>query len=128
MAEISAKYRQRLYAPVDAADKESAPPGFRRAGLSGDLATDSDTLNPKCSVAPPKTPPTFLVQAEDDNVDGVNQSLVYLAALKKIGVPVEMHLCAQGGHAFGLRRTQLPITCWPRLVETWLHTIGMTSK
>ena len=49
-------------------------------------------------------------------------------ALKNAGVPVEMHLYAQGGHAFGLRRTQLPITRWPQLVETWLKTIGMISK
>ncbi|HTA65073.1 MAG TPA: alpha/beta hydrolase, partial [Xanthomonadaceae bacterium] len=66
-----------------------------------------------------------LVQAKDDNVDGVRQSQVYFGALKKAGVPVEMHLYAQGGHAFGLRHTQLPITDWPRLVETWLRTIGI---
>ena len=65
------------------------------------------------------------MQAEDDNVDGVNQSVAYYIALKKKGVPVEMHLYAQGGHAFGLRRTELPITGWPQLVETWLGTIGM---
>jgi len=38
-----------------------------------------------------------------------------------------MHLYAQGGHAFGLRRTKFPITAWPQLVETWLTTIGMTA-
>ncbi len=75
-----------------------------------------------------QTPPTFLLQAEDDNVDGVNQSLIYYIALKNAGVPVEMHLYAHGGHAFGLRPTKLPITKWPRLVETWLDTIGMASK
>jgi acetyl esterase/lipase len=58
-------------------------------------------------------------------VDNVNNSLVYYMALKNAGVPVEMHLYAQGGHAFGLRRTKLPITEWPRLVEKWLGTIGM---
>jgi len=46
-------------------------------------------------------------------------------ALKNAGVPVEMHLYAQGGHAYGLRRTKFPITEWPQLVETWLRTIGM---
>jgi acetyl esterase/lipase len=84
-------------------------------------------LNPNVPVTP-ETPPTFLVQAEDDNVDGVGQSVAYYIALKKAGVPVEMHLYAQGGHAFGLRRTDLPITRWPRLVEAWLKTIGMVSK
>ena len=48
-------------------------------------------------------------------------------ALKNAGVPVEMHLFAHGGHAFGLRRTSQPITAWPALVETWLVTIGMIS-
>ena len=49
-------------------------------------------------------------------------------ALKEAGVPVEMHLYAQGGHAFGLRPTLFPISQWPRLVETWLATIGILSQ
>lgn len=84
-------------------------------------------LNPLIPVTH-ETPPTFLVQAEDDSVDGVKQSLVYYIALKNAKVPVEMHLYAQGGHAFVLRRTKLPITEWPVLAEKWLATIGMISK
>lgn len=126
-AEISTKYQQRLYAPVDDADKESARPNFAVLVYPGHLATDNGSLNPNVPVSS-ETPPTFLVQAENDHPDGVQQSLVYYAALRKTGVPVEMHLYAQGGHAFGLRRTRFPITGWPRLVETWLHTIGMISE
>src|SRR6266568_4076612 len=84
-------------------------------------------LNPDVPVTR-QTPPTFLVQAEDDHVDSVYDSLAYYIALKKAGVPVEMHLYAQGGHAFGLRRTKFPITGWPQLVETWLGTIGMIAE
>ncbi len=84
-------------------------------------------LNPEIPVTA-RTPPTFLLQNEDDNVDGVKQSLVYYIALKNAGVPVEMHLYAQGGHAFGLRRTKLPVSRWPELVETWLRTIGMIPQ
>ena len=73
-------------------------------------------------------PPTFILQNEDDHVDGINQSLVYYIALKNAGVPVEMHLYAQGGHAFGLRPTNLPVSKWPRLVDTWFATIGMTPQ
>jgi acetyl esterase/lipase len=133
-AEISTKYQQRLYAPVDEADKQSARPDFAVLVYPGHLATGEGDghmptgdkgLNPNVPVTA-STPPTFLVQAENDNTDGINQVLVYYAALQKAGVPVEMHLYAEGGHAFGLRRTTLPITGWPRLVETWLHTIGMT--
>ena len=69
-----------------------------------------------------------MLQAEDDPVDNINNSLVYYIALKNAGVPVEMHLYAEGAHAFGLRRTKFPITAWPQLVETWLGTIGMISE
>jgi acetyl esterase/lipase len=124
VAEVSTNFKRRLYAPVDAADKESSRPDFAVAVYPGHLATDDDTLNPNVAVSR-ETPPTFLVQAEDDYVDGVNQSLVYYTALAKAGVPAEMHLYAHGGHAFGLRRTQLPITGWPRLVDAWLRTIGI---
>jgi acetyl esterase/lipase len=75
-----------------------------------------------------QTPPTFLIQDEDDHVDNVNDSLSYYVALKNAGIPVEMHLYAQGGHAFGLRRTKFPVTAWPQLVETWLGTIGMIAE
>ena len=70
----------------------------------------------------PNTPPTFLLQAEDDPVHEEN-ALLYFQALKEAKVPAELHLYAQGGHGYGLRPTELPVTHWPGLVETWLHTI-----
>lgn len=85
------------------------------------------TLNPDLHVTS-QTPPTFLLQAENDHEDDVDDSLAYYIALKSAGVPVEMHLYAEGGHGFGLRRTMFPITRWPQLVETWLGTIGMISR
>ena len=124
VAEISSQYEHRLYQLVDAADKESARPDFAVAIYPGHIESHGK-LNPNVPVTA-QTPPTFLVQAEDDGVDGVDESLVYYAALKQAGVPVEMHLYAQGGHAFGLRPTKLPITHWPELVTQWLKTIGMT--
>ncbi len=125
-AAISTHYQQRLYPLVDAADKESCRPDFAIAIYPGHFWIDDKkfTLNPNISVTP-QTPPTFLLQAENDHEDNVNDSLVYYIALKNAGVPVEMHLYAEGGHAFGLRRTNLPITAWPKLVETWLKTIGV---
>ena len=84
-------------------------------------------MNPDVPVSR-RTPPTFLLQAENDPIDSVNNSLVYYIALKKAGVPVEMHLYAQGGHAFGLHRTKFPITEWPQLVEKWLTTLGMIPE
>jgi acetyl esterase/lipase len=149
-AAISTHFARRLYPPQDDADKESCRPDFAVPIYPGHLslsaaewdakqgakkfvvphAANADGnlgLNPEVPVTK-ETPPTFLLQAEDDDVDSVYDSLAYYIALKKAGVPAEMHLYAQGGHAFGLRRTKYPITDWPRLVETWLGTIGMIPQ
>jgi acetyl esterase/lipase len=130
VANISTHFDRRLYPPVDAADRESCRPDFGVALYPGHMTentTNEFELNPTIPVSS-NMPPQFVLQAEDDHVDGVEQSLVYYIALKRAGVPVEMHLYAQGGHAFGLRRTKFPITGWPRLVETWLGTIGMIPE
>jgi acetyl esterase/lipase len=129
VANISTHFDRRLYPAVDAADKKSCRPDFAVAIYPGHMTentTKEFELNPTIPVGI-KTAPTFLLQAEDDHVDGVSQSLVYYIALKNAGVPVEMHLYAQGGHAFGLRSTKFPITSWPHLVETWLRTIRMLN-
>lgn len=131
VAAMSTHFERRLYSYVDAADKESCRPDFAVAIYPGhlSLADNSFALNPDIDAhITRQTPPTFLLQDEDDDVDRVEDSLSYYAALKRVGVPVEMHLYAQGGHAFGLRRTRFPVTRWPELVETWLRTIGMTSE
>jgi acetyl esterase/lipase len=129
VAEISTDYAHRLYPAIDAADRESARPDFAIAVYPGHLSTGEDTLGLNSQVPVTRQmPPTFLVQAEDDNIDGVGQALAYYIALEKAEVPTEMHLYAHGGHAFGLRRTALPITEWPQLVEKWLLTIGMLSN
>ena len=149
-AAMSTHFAKRLYPAVDAADRESCRPDFAVAIYPGHLSLSAAewdakqstkkfvvphpatadkeyALNPDLHVTS-QTPPTFLLQAEDDHVDNVNDSLAYYIALKKAGVPVEMHLYAHGGHAFGLRRTKFPVTAWPQLVETWLRTIGMISE
>jgi acetyl esterase/lipase len=109
--------------PGDTLNEIDARPNFVIVLYPGYL-TDAPTLN-KLSrgIDPaPNTPPTFLLQAEDDPVHEEN-ALLYFQALKEAKVPAELHLYAQGGHGYGLRPTELPVTHWPRLVETWLHTI-----
>ena len=126
VAATSTHFDRRSYPAVDAADQESCRPDFAIACYPGHLWDDDEgfKLNPNVPVTT-NTPPTFIVQAEDDHVDGVEQSLVYYIGLKNAGVPVEMHLYAQGGHGFGLRPAKFPITGWPQLMDTWLSTIGM---
>jgi acetyl esterase/lipase len=125
----STHFDKRLYPAVDAADSASCRPDFAIALYPGHLAIRGrlTAMNPDVRVTS-RTPPTLLIQAEDDPVDPVENSLVYHAALRKAGVPVEMHVYAKGGHAFGLRRTAFPITEWPALAEQWLATIGVIAK
>ncbi len=128
VAALSTHFTRRLYPAVDAADTVNCRPDFAIALYPGHLARSktSVVLNPGIPVTP-RTPPTFLLHAQDDPVDPVENSLLYHAALQKAGVPAELHVFVKGGHAFGLRRTESPITEWPALVETWLESIGVVS-
>jgi len=124
-AALSTHFDERLYTAVDAADKLSCRPDFAVIIYPGYLALADQNFAPNPNVEPTdKTPPTFLVQAEDDPVH-VENAVVYFMALKKAKVPAELHVYAQGGHGYGLRRTELPVTTWPRTMEVWLHTIKM---
>jgi acetyl esterase/lipase len=122
-AALSTHFDQRLYDPIDAADQLSCRPDFAVVVYPGYLAIAEQNfaVNSEIHVTE-KTPPSFIVQAEDDPVH-VENATVYFLALKNTNVPAELHLYAQGGHGYGLRRTALPVTGWPQLVETWLHTI-----
>jgi acetyl esterase/lipase len=122
-AALSTHFDQRLYDPIDAADKLSCRPDFAVVVYPGYLALAEKNFAPNPEVNPTaSTPPTFIVQAEDDPVH-VENAIVYFQQLKNAKVPAELHIYAQGGHGYGLRRTALPITAWPQAVETWLHTI-----
>ncbi len=105
----------------------SARPDFAFILYPGYLVhwPDKTTIAPE-AVPTASTPPTFLLQAEDDPVHEEN-ALVYFQALKEAGVPAELHIYAQGGHGYGLRPTELPITHWPLLAEAWLRTIHVLA-
>jgi len=124
-AALSTHFGQRLYAQVDAADGLSCRPDFALIIYPGYLVLAEHSFEPNPDIhVTDRTPPTFLVQAEDDPVH-VENTIVYFTKLKRAGVPAEMHIYAEGGHGYGLRRTTLPITTWPNSAETWLRTIGM---
>ena len=124
-AALSTHYEQRLYPAVDAADQLSCRPDFAVILYPGYLvnADKNFAFSPDIPVTA-STPPAFLVQAEDDSVH-VENAIEYFMALKKAGVRAELHTYAQGGHGYGLRPTDKPVTRWPQLAERWLHTIGV---
>ena len=122
-AALSTHFDQRLYDPLDAADKTSCRPDFAVIVYPGYIALAEQNFAPNPDIhVTEQTPPSFILQAEDDSVH-VENSIVYYSALKNAKVPAEMHLFAHGGHGYGLRPTDLPVTHWPDLVQKWLHTI-----
>ena len=128
VAAISTHFAKRAYASVDAADAVSCRPDFAVAMYPGHLSIAADTigLNPDIRTHITRdTPTTFLLQNEDDHVDRVEDAMSYYFGLKKAGVPVELHSYAEGGHGFGLRPSDHPVTAWPQLVATWLRTINV---
>jgi acetyl esterase/lipase len=137
VADVSTRYEKRFYPLTDEADKISCRPDFGMAIYPGHMTehtTKEYELNPTIPINK-NTPPTFLLQAGNDPVDSIQNSLVYYIALRKAGVHAEYHVYAEGGHAFGLNKTsqpiadwsKLPIAGWPKLAETWLHTIKMIA-
>ena len=126
-AAISNLYEKRLYDPIDEADKLSCRPDFSVVVYPGYLALSEQNFAPNPDIHPTaNTPPTFVVQAEDDPVH-VENAVVYYMQLKNAKVPAELHVYAQGGHGYGLRRTEKPVTTWPQEVEKWLRTIKILS-
>ena len=123
-AAVSTHHTHRMYPAVDAADRLSCTPDFAVVLYPGYLALAEDrfAFNPDLPVNS-QTPPTFLLQTEDDEVAHVESSIAYFMALKHAEVPAEMHIYTSGVHGYGLRRTSLPVTRWPDLVTQWLRTI-----
>jgi acetyl esterase/lipase len=138
VADISTNYRKRVYNESDEIDSVNCRPNFGIAMYPGHMTFHTDkpyTLNKSLPVDS-NTPPMFLLQAGNDPVDSIQNSLVYYIALKKAGVAAEYHVYAEGGHAFGLNESaqkipgwsDLPIADWEKLVERWLRTIKMISN
>ena len=150
VAALSIYFGVRIYRPIDAADRQSARPDFAAAIYPGHLSLSSAkwdasqdkgrVIVPNESSVPPsmrdfvlnpaihvtaRTPPTFIVQAQDDPEDDPNNSVAYYIALQNAHVPAELHVFAHGGHAFGLRPSALPISNWPSLMYAWLGSIGV---
>jgi len=70
-----------------------------------------------------ETPPAFIVQTKDDK-KFYRSTLAYTAALDTVGIDVEAHLFAKGGHGYGLRPSDHPVSQWPTLCEAWMREMN----
>lgn len=126
-AALSNNFDKRTYDPIDESDRTSARPDFAMLIYPAYLTekANGDKISAELPVSE-RTPPTFLLQAEDDGVR-VENSLFYYLALKNAKVPAEMHLFSTGGHGYGLRSTEKSVTTWPGRAEQWLNSLGILN-
>jgi len=127
-AALSTSVDQRTYPNVDDADKTSCRPDFSvliyPAYLT--LKEKNDAINPETAVSS-NTPPTFIAMTQDDPVR-VENVLFYSVALKQVKVPFELHVYPKGGHGYGLRRTENPVTAWPDRATDWMRARGLLKR
>jgi len=120
----------KAYAPVDAADALDCRPNF--AGLiyagvmMGGRNIEPDPSPEEIAARAPlhhvsaAVPPSFLCQNIDDPQVPVANLVAFFEALRKAGVPCELHLFEKGGHGFGIRGALgTPTAAWPKLFLAW---------
>ncbi len=116
----------RQYEPIDSTDSVSSRPNFTMLIYPGGLQ-EKDELRLRDHVrVTQEVGPTFFVHAFDDRVS-VQNTLLLASAMKEAGVPAELHIFESGGHGYGLRPTEFPITRWPELAAGWLARIGVVE-
>jgi acetyl esterase/lipase len=74
-----------------------------------------------------RTPPTFLFHTANDGVVPVENSVRFFLALRKAGVPAEMHIFENGPHGVGMGLTDPSLAQWPQLLATWLRARGLMT-
>jgi acetyl esterase/lipase len=73
------------------------------------------------------TPPTFLFQTTEDTVVPAENSVQYYLALRKAGVPAEMHVFEKGAHGVGLANDNAALSPWSTLLANWLRVHGIVK-
>ena len=118
-------FEKRSYKPVDDIDKTSCRPDFAILAYSGYLkAKDKDELAPGLRI-PAGTPPIFLAHGGDDIISDPAHSVVMYLALKRAGVPAELHIYATAAHDFGVRPSDHPCSTWTQSCANWLRHQGL---
>ena len=117
-------FEKRTYEPIDEVDKVSCRPDFAILVYPGYLkAKDKDELAPGLRI-PAGTPPVFLAHGGDDIISPPEHSVLMYLALKRAGVPAELHIYAAAAHDFGVRPSEHPCSTWTQACANWLRQQG----
>jgi len=121
-------FDKRTYEPIDDVDKISCRPDFAIPVYSGYLKPkDKDELAPGLRI-PSGTPPTFLVHGGDDIVSPPEHSVLMYLALKRAGIPAELHIYAGTTHDFAVRTNDHPYSTWTQSCANWLRHQGFLKR
>jgi len=110
--------------PVISMREPNVHAGSRRALLGDDPAADLITLLSNELQVTPKTPPCFIWHTWEDKSVRVENSLEFAAALRKNGVPFDLHVFQQGRHGIGLANGHP----WTRDLVFWLKAQGFVKN
>lgn len=145
---LGTRFSAKVYVPIDAADQASARPDFlilmypvitmedgalhtgSRQALLGDHPTPQQIAAYSAErLVSNTTPRTLLVLADDDASVPPENSIRFYQALKRAGVPAELHIFAQGQHGFGIRKAAaFPVGQWPTLAWDWMVASGLIPR
>jgi len=125
-ANIISNSDHRLYAAIDDFDKIPTRPDFAIVIYPGGVikrGSDVPAMNDDIHLTK-EAPPTFLSISHDDR-GGSEQAVYFYLALKRAGVPAELHVWAEGGHGYGIRPSKLPHATWPARAADWMEVRGL---
>ncbi|MDA1274710.1 MAG: alpha/beta hydrolase [Verrucomicrobia bacterium] len=116
------------YEAIDAIDQVSSRPNFAIPVYSGYLkAKDKDEIAPGLRI-PEGTPPIFLAHGGADIISPPEHSVFMYLALKRAGIPAELHIYATATHDFGVRKSDHPYATWTTACENWLRYQGFLNS
>jgi acetyl esterase/lipase len=72
----------------------------------------------------PRTPPTFLMHTDADRAVVPENSVLFYLALRKAGVPAELHVYQKGPHGVGLAPRDPVLSWWPDALAAWMRANG----
>jgi len=117
-------FEKRTYPAIDDIDNISCRPDFAIPVYPGYLkARDKDELAPSLRI-PAGTPPVFLAHGGADIISPPENSVLMYLALRKAGVPAELHVYAKAAHDFGVRPSDQPCSRWTESCAAWLRHQG----
>jgi acetyl esterase/lipase len=125
-AVLSNNHRSRTYPRVDAADEQSCRPAFALIIYPGYLRQGAHGVSPELAPAAEITPPTFIVQTQDDSAN-VENAINYFSALHAAGVSTELHIYPTGGHGYGRRHKGHRVSTWTDRAAEWLADNGFMA-